>query len=339
MEIIEESRSYDAIVTAGDRGASKFVYGRNKVFLEIREKPLIFYVIGALEESERVKHIHIVGPQKDLEKVFEQHGYGKKPLSIYEQQRNLYENVWNAFLHTLPGYQEGSEFDDSLQLIAQDKAILVVPGDAPLLTPFEVDEFLSQCDLGKFDYFLGLTSEDGLKPYYPDQYRRGIKLAYYHFRDERYRHNNLHLVKVLRVANREYIQKMYDSRYQKEWKNILKLGWEILRVQQGGIGLLKNFLSLHMANLMSRFRLEHVEPFSRVFISLPEVEATISKVLATRFTTVNTSYGGATLDIDNEEQYEIIKENFEVWREYQYNLYKEKQITHHQDPKKSKKTI
>jgi len=326
MERIEESRSYDVVVTAGDRGASKFVYGRNKVFLEIHDKPLICYVVESLEETERVNHIHIVGPQKDLEKVFGQHGcqHGKKPLSIHEQRQNLYENVWTTFLHTLPGYQEGEELDHTLQLTGQDKAILVVPGDVPLLTPFEVDEFLDQCDLGKFDYFLGLTPEAELRPYYPTQHRRGIKLAYYHFRDERYRQNNLHLVKVLRVANREYIQKMYDYRYQREWKNILKLSWELLRLEKRGSRLLKNFLSLHLASLISKFRLEHVRLLSRFYTSLPEVEATLSKILATRFTTVNTSYGGATLDIDTEEQYEIIKENFELWREYQYNLYKER---------------
>jgi hypothetical protein len=44
------------------------------------------------------------------------------------------------------------------------------------------------------------------------------------------------------------------------------------------------------------------------------LEASISRLLLTRFTAVETHYGGATLDIDTPEHYAVIQENFEAWK-------------------------
>jgi len=54
------------------------------------------------------------------------------------------------------------------------------------------------------------------------------------------------------------------------------------------------------------------------------IEQDISCLLQTRFASVPTTYGGAALDVDNEEHFEVIRLNFERWRAYQEDLHARK---------------
>ena len=93
-----------------------------------------------------------------------------RPLHVLEQGNTLYENVWNTFLHTLPDYTPGMDWQHYIDTPLADKAVLVMPGDIPLATPFEIEAFITSCDLTKYDYFLGLTAEPALRPYYPQDW-------------------------------------------------------------------------------------------------------------------------------------------------------------------------
>ena len=101
------------------------------------------------------------------------------PLILLEQGETLYDNVWTAFLHTLPDYTPGADWHPYTETAAVDKTVLVMPGDIPLATPFEIDEFVDGCDLAMYDYCLGLTSAATLRAYYPQQHRSGIEMAYF----------------------------------------------------------------------------------------------------------------------------------------------------------------
>ena len=101
-----------------------------------------------------------------------------------------------------------------------DQAMLIVPCDAPLMTPQEVEYFISHANMENYDHVLGLVSQKQLKYFYPQEGKPGIKMAYLHIKEDSFRINNLHLVKPLRIENREYIQKMYQYRYQRNFKNL-----------------------------------------------------------------------------------------------------------------------
>jgi hypothetical protein len=264
-----------------------------KAFLSVAGLPVIHHVLRAVERAHYTARIFVVGDKARLEKILAIPGMpfqGTRPLVLLEQNNTLHDNVWNTFLHTLPDYSPGMDWRVYTKTAAVDKAVLVMPGDIPLATPFEIDEFVDGCDLSRYDYCLGLTAESTLRAYYPQDGRPGIQMAYYVLRDLHIRHNNLHLVKPLRLGNRHYIQKMYDSRYQREWHNILKLYWELWCAKDASVRMAWSVVCLHIARLLTGCRWQPAFLLRPFFLELPMVANLMSQLLRTRFTTVETHY-------------------------------------------------
>jgi MobA-like NTP transferase domain len=326
MATMNTGQSLDVIITAGDRHASRPVLGENKAFLPLAGVPVLHYVLSAVEQARCTARIFVVGNKARLERSLTTPNTpfrSTHPLVILEQGNTLYDNVWTAFLHTLPEYTPRTDWHSYEETSAVDKAVLVVPGDIPLATPFEIDAFVDACDLSRYDYCLGLTTEATLRAYYPQDGHPGIQMAYFTLRDLRVRQNNLHLVKPLRLGNRPYIQQMYDMRYQREWHNMVRLCWELWHTRDASLRMIWSFLCLHVARSVTKLGWERLFLFRPCFLDLPMVESHMSQLLRTRFTTVVTHYGGCTLDIDNVEHYEAIRVNFERWLAYQNALAKE----------------
>ena len=311
----------DAAILIGDRGKIRPIQGKNKNFLELNGLPLFFYSLIALEESQSVNRIFIVGDQNQIRNTLVQNIKNlKSPEKIIplEQRRNLFENAFIAFEKAL-GIEGENAFLSNWA--AEEKAMLYVPGDTPLITHQEIDEFLDHCDMNVSDYSLGMSTEERLRPFYPTEKKEGIKMAYFYLKEKKYRQNNLHLIKPLKIKNRHYIQRMYDYRYQKQIINFLKLLFAFYRahVQRRGIYY---FLHLHWNLFLSRIGLECLTPFFRRTVSVKDIQRAVSNFLGCHFTIVETQLTGAALDIDNEKDYETMKIRFAYWREYQRSICK-----------------
>lgn len=315
-----DHRKLNAIVVAGDRGKSHSVAGKNKAFLEVGGLPVVTRVVMALDKSSSVSEIYVIGPGKTLREALTSERSGAridKPVHIIEQRQSLYENMWRGYLETLPSYRRGESVETIEKGPEADTVALGVAADMPLLSGAEVDEFVSKCDMDRYDYVLGVTQEENLRHYYPDGGRPGIHLAYLHFREGNLRQNNMHMVRPFKILNRYYIQTMYDLRYQKEFGNMARLAWEILNKEEGGWGTLGNYLLMQLSLLFARLRLGFMRDFVRRRTPVDSVVECISKLLKTRFAIAHTSFGGATLDIDNEHEYEVIKQRFSEWMNHQ----------------------
>jgi hypothetical protein len=309
----------DAAILIGDRGKIRPIQGGNKNFLNLNGLPLFFYPLKALEESQYVNRIFIVGDQDRIHKSIARNIRTlKAPEKIIalEQRRNLFENAFVAFDKALE-----VERKDNLipEWVDEEKVMLYMPGDTPLITHQEIDEFLEQCDVNSIDYSLGMSTEEGLMPFYPNRKERGIKMAYFYVKGKKYRQNNLHLIKPLKIKNRHSIQRMYDYRYQKQFIYFLKLLLAFYRanVQRKGIYY---FLILHWNLFLSRMGLESLTPPFRRMIGVEDIEGVVRNFLGCRFKIVETKLTGAALDIDNEKDYETMKIRFHFWREYQNSL-------------------
>ena len=316
----------DVIITAGDRQGSRSVLGENKAFLPIAGVPLIHHVLSAVENARCTGRIFVVGDKARLQEVLDvPHSPYQRthPLVLLEQGNTLYDNVWGAFLHTLPDYRADGDWQAYLDTPEVDKAVLVMPGDIPLASPFEIDEFVATCDLTRYDYCLGLTAAPVLAAYYPLAGQTGIQMEYYALRDLQVRQNNLHLVKPLRVGNRHYIQEMYDTRYQREWYNIAKLSWRLWRAKDATLRTVWAYVCLHIANLVTRYHLRPAAAFRPFFLHQSMVASLVSQLLRTRVALIETHYGGCALDVDNADHYQAIRDNFDRWRAYQSELAKE----------------
>jgi len=312
-----DPEGYDAILMAGDRASYKAVYGENKAFLEIEGVPVILYVLSALERSRRVSRVFVVGPRERILRALEAHGARmgiRKPVVVLEQAETVLENARMAFLATLP---EGVP-----QSRLEDKAVLVLGGDIPLVTGAELDEFIQACDLTRYDYVLGMTSAGAMKAYHPpaDGSGPGIRFAYFCFRDGKERQNNLHMIRVLRVLNERMVHAMYRFRYQQRWRNVARLLWDLLRESGVTVRVVALFVLLHLCRVLDRREgrvREALQRFLRRFLVKPRMEQDVSRILGARFGTALTTLGGAALDVDNERDFQVIKQRFRGWMSLQ----------------------
>lgn len=286
-----------------------------KGLLDLAGAPVFTHVLASLERSACVERIYLVGPEERLAEAlrgpkvpFE----GRKPLTILPQWENLYLNIWNTFQRVI---QDQERIDPSVT--PEDLAVLIVPCDIPLLVPEEVEEFVQNSDMERFDYVVGISSAQTLSRYYPQKHRRGIRLMCFHVREGSFRQNNLHLVRPLRLGNRAYIQKIYDYRLQREWGSVMRLLWEIFRAEEATVTTATWYLMLHLAALLHGIPKVPLYRLPAWCLPKERLERSVSRLLKTRFSTVETHFGGAAMDIDTPEHYGVIQENFEIWMKMQ----------------------
>lgn len=310
----QSHRGYDAVLLAGDTGASRMVCGRNKSFLAMNGIPLFIYVLRALRQARLINRICIVGPSEQIVRTLSEHREWSGPckdLLLCEQGESLFHNAWTAFLQLYPEAHPAGPLPPALS----EKAVLYISGDIPLVTPFEIDTFLNRCDLGRSDYCLGLAAAEHLSFFRPRRGMPGININFFYVREGRFRQNNLHLVKPLKVANRSYIQNVYDYRYQRDLANIIRLAGEFLKVHVGWKGLWCYGL-LHWNQLLCRVRLNLLTAPTRALIPFSMIEQCVSRVLGTRFVLTVTPLAGAVLDIDNEHDYRAMLTMFTLWQQH-----------------------
>jgi hypothetical protein len=307
-----------AIVTAGDQVAAKAVYGQSKVYLEIEDRPLVAFVVAALQRVPEVSEVWLVGDAERLRALFEREDLARelrKPLHIVPQSRNLYENCWHTYRRLLPG--AGPEGRDPEPPDA-DLPVLFVSGDLPFATPQEISQFIQRGLERGCDYALGLVREEEMREFYPrTPDEPGVHMAYFNLREGRFRQSNLHLVKPARLGNRHYIEEMYENRYQKQAGPIVRLAWTILRSERGGLRVLWYYLLMHFSGVVNRHGFTRVADWIRRFIPIARIERGCSDLLRTELRFVETDMGGCALDIDNEHDYDAARERYADWRKGQ----------------------
>ena len=304
-----------AVLLAGDRGFSRKVRGQSKAFLEVHGRPMVIHVLEALLHTPEVSEVYVVGDPIRLEKAIAEHGSlllaaaRARPIHIVPQRDTLYQNLWNGFLRSLPPGDPDP-----------GHPILAVPADIPLVIPEEFSDFVRQATIVEADYVIGLTPEATLTPFEPCGGAPGVTMAFFSLAEGRFRQNNLHFVRPLQLKNRHYIQDIYETRYQKEFGNMLRLGWRILRKEFRNLWVLGLYLLIHLAAVMDRRGYRRASDRVRSWVSLRTVERAIGAVLNTRCRMVATSFGGAALDIDNDKDLEAAKTMAAVWKAAQARL-------------------
>jgi len=314
MNLMQTEKKFDAVLVAGQGESSYKVYHQHKAFLKINNKCIINYVVDALQKVNSIRDIYIVGLHDKLNEIFKKNTADfdyPKPIHIVPQRSNLYENIWHTFQLTIPDGENLQVLENSAYA---DKAVLIVPCDSPLLTPHEVEHFITHSQIENHDHVLGLTSKRNLEFFYPRDGKPGIKMAYLHLKENSYRINNLHLVKPIRIENREYIQKMYQYRHQRTFKNMVLFGLSLLGKDKAKH--YQYYLGLQMGLLFASLGLESMVRVFRSLTPKQALEKSISNILKARFMGLEVPYAGAALDIDNDRDYEAIKIRFNEWREY-----------------------
>jgi molybdopterin-guanine dinucleotide biosynthesis protein A len=304
-----------AVVTAGDRRAAKAVHGESKVYLEMGGLPLIAHVVLALQQVPEVSEVWVVGNAERLAAVLGSEAVRRelrKPLHVVPQFRNLYENAWQTYRRLLPGAgAEGRDPEPS----DLDRWVLFLSGDLPFARPEEISSFVQAGIAQDVDYSVGLVTEESLAAFYPKAPGEpGIRMAYFNTAEGRFRQSNLHLVKPARIVNRHYVEELYEHRYQKEFGNIVRLAWKLLRSEQGGARLLFYYVLMHLAAIADRRGWRALADRLRRGLPIQRVEATLSQLLRTRLRFAVTTLGGCGVDIDNEHDFDAASLRYDEWR-------------------------
>ena len=313
MGSMNNQKTYDAILLAGEGKSSYKVHHQNKAFLTINGACLIHYIVETLQKVESIQDIYVVGPKEKLQQAFLSGRIdltSPKRIHIVEQKTNLYENIWHTFLQSLKNENGARPNTDT----HRDRAVLIVPCDAPLMTSQEVEYFISHADMEKYDHVLGLVSREKLQHFYPQKKTLGIKMAYIHFKEASFRINNLHMVKPLCIENREYIQKMYQYRYQRNFKNLILFSLSLFGKDK--LRHYKCYIGLQLCLFFANLGLDSLVDYFRNLNPRKELEKTISTIMKTRFKTLEVPYPGAALDIDNAKDYDAMKIQFYEWWKY-----------------------
>lgn len=303
-----------AVVAAGDQRAARAIHGESKPYVSLGGRPLVAYVVAALQAVPEVDEVWLVGAAERLRAVFAEPGERArlhKPLHVIEQFRNLYENAWESYRRLLPG--AGPEGRDPGPDDA-DRPVLYLSADLPFATPEEISAFVRQSLALDCDYAVGLSTEESMVDFYPEAPGApGIRMAYFNLREGRFRQSNLHLVRPARLGNRHYIEDMYEHRYQKQIGQMLTLGWRLLTIEEGGPSILYYYVLMHLAGIADRRGWRRLADWLRDRIPMARIEKGISGLLRTRFRFVVTEGGGCAVDLDNEEDYEAARACLEPW--------------------------
>ncbi|MDH5508873.1 MAG: nucleotidyltransferase family protein [Nitrospinota bacterium] len=300
----------DAVILCGDKGASRMVEGESKAFLFMHGMPLFLRVALAADEVDRVARLFIIGNKAKIDLHLSRHPPLSKPVVTLEQEGSLLENILAGFIATIDGYQPGMESRDPS---IREKVVALMPGDAPLLHPAEINEFLDGADMEKSDYVAGLTPDHVMARYCPAGDKPGISMAYMHFREGRFRINNLHVARPFACRNKDVIQLIYASRYQKDIKNIIRLTRDMLahHVKTQSLFL---YARLQVAMFLSFVRLRFLSDIIRRRIPMESVAEAAGRILGMRVSWSVTNRGGAALDVDNDIDYETMKKMFHRWK-------------------------
>jgi len=306
---------FDAIILAGGKRSRLEYNAPNKNFIKINNRPLFIHALQALLKVKMLEKIYIVGPKAKIEKELLNLPSNELPagrIFPLNESRNVVNNVMVAFWESVGGIRIHGD-DVGKEII--EKPILVIGGDSPLITPAEVEQFLNKCETAKYDYFMGMTPRSNMEYYYPKPDRTGIHFAYAHFSEDLLRINNLHLVKPLKVKNRQEFLAMYRVRHLLELVNVIKCGWALVtRHIKPGDWI--DWIKMILAMFLRQAGIPTVADFLRRNIPMKRGEKVADSLLGTRSKIVITTFGGAALDVDKRSSLVAIRQNFDDWTEH-----------------------
>jgi GTP:adenosylcobinamide-phosphate guanylyltransferase len=300
----------NAILLAGDQKAPHPLYDINKAFLPLEGWPLFIHVLAALNQAPSVETIYIIGPRKQIMEEVEKALFAflfTKKIEVLEQKETLLENIQYAYTYAF-GMHGNTPFSFGFNA----PPALFLPSDIPLVTGYEIESFIANSDTNQYDYCLGVTSAEHLKPFYPRAKEPGIKMPYLYLKENAYRINNLHIARLCCSTAGSAIQTVYDHRHQKNIWNRIQMCRTLFKANYAK-DLLVFYILAQVASLLSRLGLHRMALPFRQPLLLNRVEEAASAWLNMRFKAVETKIGGAALDIDDQATYKTITAVFTKW--------------------------
>jgi len=195
---------FNALVLAGAKGKGPLEIAanvKNKALIMINDKPIIEYIIDALNNSKNIDKVLVVGPRDELYPYI-----GKKVQEILEPGNSILENM-----------------EIGLNYFNSENNLLLLASDIPLITSQAIDEFIKKCV--EREAYVGypiITKENIIKKY-PETIR-----TYVNMKEGTFCGGNIAFFKPeVFFQKRELIKELYNNR-KATWKYVKILGLKFI---------------------------------------------------------------------------------------------------------------
>lgn len=304
-QLLSFSEPLDAIVLAGTPdNPSRWILGQNKAFLTIDGRPLVRHVVDALTGAKSIADIFVIGPVEQLREALR--GEPEK-VHLVPQEGNMLANGW-AGVHASEARQAASGKDrDPL------RPYLMISSDLPIVSSISLDDFVARCAADDqasdepYGLMVGLADEAGLEPFSQD----GIVRPFVELEFARIRLANIYVGRPWALSNQAFLQTGFGFRKVINWRNVVGLAYSFLS-QEGGWAAAWMTLRLQAA-LLARRRGSRLYPWLRRWNTRERVEAGTSKVLGGPVRLVISPFAGLSLDVDDEEDFQILTARYRDW--------------------------
>ena len=299
----------DAIVLAGtDSNPKRMIQGRNKAFLEVGGEVLVRRVVEALLSASSIGLVFVAGPSEPLRKALD--GLPGEVI-IVEQVGRMLANTWAAIHASEARCLTGENGVDP------ERPLLFISCDLPLISAVAVDDFVARCARAEitaqvhYSMFGGVAEEASLRRYYPEEGKPGIRRPYVHFSQELLRLANIYVARPRKLSHQEFLQTGFSYRKAKDWRNVMLLARSYLG-QSGGWKAAWLTLKLQ-ATLMASRRGGGLYSWLRKGNTMEKTELAMGTVLGGTVKIIITPYGGFSLDVDDEEDFQVLSLRFDDW--------------------------
>jgi len=299
----------DAVVLAGtDSNPRRMIEGQNKAFLEVGGAILVRRVVEALVRAQSIGNVFVVGPGERLRDALD--GIPGE-TRIVEQTGGLLSNAWGAIRASEEQYRETHGADDPL------RPLLFISCDLPLISSEAVDDFVERCAIedskaeAGYSMLSGVAEEASLKQFYGQGGQEGINRPYVNFSDCRVRLANIYVGRPRTLTNQQFLETGFAHRKAEKLKNVIGLVWKFLG-QHGGWRAAWLTLRLQLTLIASK-KQGRLYRWLRSRNRAEDAERSCGDVLGGTVKMVITPYGGLSLDIDNEEDYQVLSQRFDEW--------------------------
>lgn len=292
----------DAVVLAGTHeNPKRLIAGRNKAFLKVGGKILIRNVVDALQAAERIGQIFVVGPAEELLEVLV--GYSSR-VRVIAQRGKMLTNCW-AGIEASEDYHR-----HDTDVPASERPLLIISCDLPLVTARSIDDFICRCarqdnaSAEPFAMLAGVVDEAGVIPFHPDGDRPGIKRPFVELEFGRLRLANIYVGRPRKLANQEFLQTGFSHRKAKDWRNVVALTFDFFK-SHGGWQAAWMTVRIQLTLMLSKGKGRWYRRLKKGN-TRERVEKSVSEVLGGPVKVVITPFGGLSLDVDDEEDFQIL---------------------------------
>ncbi|NLO82579.1 MAG: NTP transferase domain-containing protein [Clostridiales bacterium] len=227
----------NAVILAGDNQADVATINvSNKALLNICGRPMVEYVVDALCESSLIDKISIVGPVDLLRKHL-----GQRVAYYFEEQGSFFENL-----------------DAAVQPFREDKSVIIVSSDIPMITGQVVDDFINRCADKNADLCYPIVAKKTNQSLFP-----GFKRTYVKLKEGSFTGGNMFCINPRVIsACRDFAIKLIEYR-KTPWKTAGLLGMDMLTMLMLG-RLSISYIEQRFSKLLNIKAVAIISPFPQL---------------------------------------------------------------------------